>query len=88
VGPALGALLTGISPHFVHLPPAEAEPSSIWLEVAMAHEILSDRTGSLTAYLGRVRALIEGGRFERRSVHGLPYWRSALWRTRGSSSTT
>jgi len=71
------ALLPGISPHFVPLPAGEDGPSSLWLEVAMTHEILSDPTGRLSACLRRIRDLVNPRHFERRAAHGLAYWRSA-----------
>jgi len=77
LAPRVEALLPGISPHFVHVPAGEDGPSSLWLEVAMTHEILSDPTGQLSACLRRIRSLIDAGRFEQRAAHGLAYWRSA-----------
>lgn len=70
------AHLPGASPHFAHLAAPDASPSSLWLEIATTHRILHDPTGRLTAHLAAVRRLVEAGRFERRSVHGLPYWRT------------
>ena len=75
VAPGVDLLLKGVSPHFVHLPANVGEPSSLWLEIAMAHDILHDPSGRLTSRLEMIRSLVEQGRFERRAVHGLSYWR-------------
>jgi hypothetical protein len=69
--------LSGVSPHFVHLPSATDPPSSLWLEVSPTHAILHDPSGRLAAHVRTVRELIDPGRYERRFVHGLSYWRSA-----------
>jgi len=77
VAPSVERSLTGIAPHFVHLPDERDEPSGFWLEIAMSHVVLRDPTGRLASCLGRVRTLVETGRFERRAVHGCGYWRRA-----------
>jgi predicted nucleotidyltransferase len=76
VAPHIEPMLPGVSPHFVHLPTIADRPSSLWLEVSTNAEILHDPTNRLAQYLREVRALVDAGRFERRSAHGLPYWRS------------
>ncbi|MCC6764256.1 MAG: nucleotidyltransferase domain-containing protein [Deltaproteobacteria bacterium] len=77
VASGIHAVLPGVSPHFVHLPGPDAEPSSLWLEVSERHAILTDPGNRLAAFLGHVRGLVDTGRFERRSVHGVSYWRRA-----------
>jgi len=77
MAPRVEKVLPRVSPHFVHLPAEGIEPSSLWLEVALAHIVLHDPTKKLGGHLRRVRQLIDAGRFERRAVHGLPYWRRA-----------
>lgn len=77
LSPRIEALLANVSPHFVHLPGSIDEPSPFWLEIACAHQVVSDPTGALVACLGRVKELIDHGRYERRAAHGLPYWRRA-----------
>ena len=77
IAPSVERSLPGIAPHFVHLPDERDEPSGFWLEIAMSHVILRDPTGRLASCLGRVRTLVETGRFERRAVHGCGYWRRA-----------
>ena len=78
VAPDVEHILPGISPHFARLPADDTAASSLWLEVATGHAILSDPTGRLSAWLARVQELIDAGRFQRRVVHGLPYWLSAV----------
>jgi predicted nucleotidyltransferase len=77
IAPVVEAILPAIAPHCVHLPRVGEEPSGLWLEIAMAHEVLRDPTHDLATYLAHVRGLIQAGRFERRAVHGLGYWRRA-----------
>jgi hypothetical protein len=76
IAPRFGPIGAGVSPHFVHLPPTAEYLSSLWLEIATNHIVLHDPSGRLSHYLGEIRALVHSGRFERRSIHGLPYWRS------------
>jgi predicted nucleotidyltransferase len=71
----LKGLAPEASPHFVHLPPDDSDPSSLWLEVALASRIVSDPTGCIERYLRRTRELLDAHRYERLAVHGLPYWR-------------
>jgi Polymerase beta, Nucleotidyltransferase len=77
VAPAVEMALPGVSPHFVHLPAPGVSPSSLWLEAATAHVVLSDPTGRASTWLQEVRGLIAAGAFERRFEQGLPYWRRA-----------
>jgi predicted nucleotidyltransferase len=76
VAPGIETHLRGVAPHFVHLPATDDPPSSLWLEVCTNHEILHDPSGRLATHLRTVHVLVDSGRFERRSIHGLPYWRS------------
>lgn len=76
LAPRIESHVPEASPHFVHLPVASDPPASLWLEVATTHRLLHDPTGQLASHLQAVRRLVESGRFERRSVHGLPYWRT------------
>lgn len=77
VAPAVEMALPAVSPHFVRLPARDASPSSLWLEVATAHVVLSDPTGRVSTWIEEVCALIAAGAFERRFEQGLPYWRRA-----------
>ncbi|MEA2625836.1 MAG: hypothetical protein QOD06_1881 [Candidatus Binatota bacterium] len=75
--PRLETLLRDVSPKFVHLPELGAEPTGLWLEIATAHEVLSDRSRRLAGYLAEVRGSIVRGQFESSEVHGVRYWRRA-----------
>jgi predicted nucleotidyltransferase len=77
VAPLVDEFVTGISPHFVHLPRGTDELSSLWLEVAMDGVPLSDRSGYVREALRHIRGSIEAGRFEPRTAHGIRYWRRA-----------
>lgn len=77
VMPTIEVLLPNVSPHFVQLPSSLDEPSSLWLEVASAQQILSDPTGALGSCIRHIKQAIDAGRYERRAVHGLSYWRRA-----------
>jgi predicted nucleotidyltransferase len=75
--PRVEPLLGDVSPKFVHLPELGSEPTGLWLEIATAHQVLSDGHRRLAGYLAEVRRSIELGRFESSEIHGIRYWRRA-----------
>lgn len=60
------------SPQFSHLP--SANPSSLWLEVALEGEVLLDQSARVRSSLHDIRRQIAEGKFIRRISHGHPYW--------------
>jgi predicted nucleotidyltransferase len=60
--------------HFVGLPAPDAEPGTVWLEVALDGMVVADRQGRIARYLAQVRRTIATGAMVRRSAHGQPYW--------------
>jgi predicted nucleotidyltransferase len=76
LAPRIESIVPEVSPHFVHLREPTDPPSSLWLEVAATHRLLHDPAGRLAASLLTVQRLVDAGRIERRSVYGLPYWRT------------
>lgn len=60
--------------HFVGMPPADGDPGSVWLEVALDGVVAFDRDGRIARYLGQVRRHIAAGDRVRRRAHGQPYW--------------
>jgi len=60
--------------HFIHIPPTDGDPGSVWLEAALDGVVASDRDGRIARYLGLVRRHIAAGDRVRRRAHGQPYW--------------
>jgi predicted nucleotidyltransferase len=69
------ALDREINAHFVHLPRAVEDASSLWLEVAVEGRVLRDRSGEIERFVVELRRAIASGRFIRGISHGQPYWR-------------
>ncbi len=63
-----------LSPQFVHLPDAAKEAGGIWLEAAMAHEILWERGRRLSTMLDRLKSSIARDGVRRYWSNGQPYW--------------
>ena len=63
-----------VSPHFAHLPSADAAVGSLWLEVALHGVVVLDPTGVVGRTLARVRDRIAAGEVQRRVAYGHPYW--------------
>ena len=63
-----------VSPHFAHLPTADAAVGSLWLEVALHGVVVLDPTGVVARTLARVRDRIAAGELQRRVAYGHPYW--------------
>lgn len=62
------------SPQFVHLPKDPAEAGGIWLEAAVASEILWERGRAFSSMLVRLRGEIKSGAVRRFWSNGQPYW--------------
>lgn len=62
------------SPQFVHLPANVAEAGGIWLEAAVASEIIWERGRTLSSMLAKLRAEITSGAVRRFWNNGQPYW--------------
>ena len=60
--------------HFVRLPEAGGEPSSLWAEAALEGIVLYDRGFELARRLIEIRRRIAAGVVRRRRIHGQPYW--------------
>lgn len=63
-----------MNPHFVHRPSTLADSSGLWLEVALAHEVLYEHGRSVADTLAALGAMIAHGDCERTWSHGHPYW--------------
>ena len=62
-----------MSPHFIHLPPADGG-GSLWLEAALHGQVLWQRDAGLTRRLAGARERIAAGQVRRRVAYGTPYW--------------
>lgn len=62
-----------VSPHFIHLPPADGG-GSLWLEAALHGQVLWQRDAGLTRRLAGARERIAAGQVRRRVAYGTPYW--------------
>ena len=71
---AVHAEAGAVSPHFAHLPAADAAVGSLWLEVALHGVVVLDPTGVVAQTLARVRDRIAAGEMQRRAAYGHPYW--------------
>lgn len=65
---------TIVNPHFVHLPPTPEEAGSLWLEVAIAHEVLWQRENQLGRVITKILDRIASDRLRRYWSNGQPYW--------------
>lgn len=61
------------SPQFSHCPDMESI-SSLWLEVAMEGEILYDPSEQIRKILRLIREKVAEGIYQRKMIHGHPYW--------------
>jgi hypothetical protein len=66
-----------VDPHFVH-PPGNRLGGAVWGEVALDGVVLYERRLEVSTDLARIRREIAAGRLVRRTVHGQPYWTSAV----------
>jgi len=60
--------------HLVRLPGPSAQVTGIWAEAAIDGHVVVERGFVLSTRLASVRRALLGGRLQRRSVHGQPYW--------------
>jgi predicted nucleotidyltransferase len=63
-----------VNPHFVHLPPPGAAPSSLWIEVALDGLVLHDPRGDLAPCLSALRRALALGVVRPGMAHGQRYW--------------
>ena len=63
-----------VSPHFVHLPKSEMNPTTLWLEVALDGQWLTSPSSQLKETIQNLKIRIASGEFWRKVSHGQPYW--------------
>lgn len=63
-----------VNPQFVHIPADQEQPGGIWLETALASEILWEDGRKLTSQIKQIKQLIENDSYRRYFSNGQPYW--------------
>jgi len=65
------------NPQFVHLPTTPEGAGGLWLDAALAHRKIWEKSGQVEAFFGAVRGLMDRDRVRRHLFQGQPYW---VWR--------
>ena len=64
----------GISLNIAHIPVADSNVGSLWLECALDARIIYDPSGAIRRRLEEIKSLILSGTYIRRTTHGQGYW--------------
>ena len=64
-----------VNPHFVHFPDSAAKAGSLWLEVALHHDIVWEQGETVSSFFENLLSEIKAGKWTRLFSNGHPYWR-------------
>lgn len=73
-GPPLDWNGCRVEPHFVHLPPEDAEVSGLWAEAATDGIVIHEREFTVSRRLVSIRRRVLRGELSLHEAHGRPYW--------------